>query len=946
MEAVDDHGSVLRLGGRKQRIVLAALALRDEVVPADRLMTLLWPDDQPARPEATLHVYISTLRKVLGLGSSDAARATIVRQPPGYRLVLPPGALDLARFTDLVREGRQAKSPAEALDRWDAAAALWRGALLADLADEPFVQVAAVRLAEQRREAILASFQAMLDLGRCAEVVTALEELAVDEPSDERVWALLMTALYRSGRQVGAASTFSRAREALLDAAGVDPSPALRDLQERILRHDPTLGAGPAATSPARVLPAPGRAQWSTLGQALVGRDKVISAVVDQLGPGATVTVCGPAGAGKSAIAAAVASRRVEAGGAVAWVSLDDRVRVGDATASIGSLVDAALASVTAGVTELLVVLDGGDDQAVDVREFVAESTHRVILSRRAPLSIDDEIVVEVSALEPGAARDLFLQRAARAQDPGSAPPSRELVDQICAAVDCLPLGVELAAAQLRSMSAADLSAWLAGQVHRISDPDRDGPTRHSSLGAAFAGAVASLGPLHLDDLVRLTVFRGGWDLEAHRTVLGSDSVARLDALVRAGLVWPDRSGVRFRYRIPSAVRDLVLDGREVDTDTRRAHAIHFAGEARRWRAQRHGYEARKAAAALAADEANVSVALMAALELDDDLAATVGVAIGSLFYTPARLPWLDERLAELVSRGAGNDQDRPRLRVMWGHTRYLRGHEDQAAQLFRSAVDELELTDDLAIRARTVLAQIAADHGDMDAIDLICDAVSAGERSGRPELLTQALDAAILIAIMLGELTRARAWAADKLELEVARRDDFGRAFTTLRLAWIAYLSHDDSEAERMAGEAIDLARQVGAQIVDTYATAILGQSLIDRDPAASLTPLVSSALTLIDEGVPLDVADAVLAVAASCARGGDDVVAIRLAAFADRCFADANIVRPAYLRRLDAAVRTAWERLEPDAALRAGRVGRMLCAEDVRVTLVALHRTFDRGS
>lgn len=160
LEAVDDSGSVLSLGGRKQRIVLAALAISPEVVSTDHLIDCVWADDPPPRPEATLQVYLSTLRKMLqpnGVG--------IERRPPGYRLTLPPGSLDLQRFSTLVGEAR-CVDPAISLDRYDRAAALWRGPLLADLADEQFVRVASVQLVEQRRAALVGEMQALLGLGR------------------------------------------------------------------------------------------------------------------------------------------------------------------------------------------------------------------------------------------------------------------------------------------------------------------------------------------------------------------------------------------------------------------------------------------------------------------------------------------------------------------------------------------------------------------------------------------------------------------------------------------------------------------------------------------------------------------------------------------------------------------------------------------------------------
>lgn len=280
-----------------------------------------------------------------------------------------------------------------------------------------------------------------------------------------------------------------------------------------------------------------------------------------------------------------------------------------------------------------LVVLDGGDDLAADLRELLAGPSFPVLLARRSPLGAPAETVVEIPALDAPAARSLFRLRAARLPSAASAELAGDpLIDAICAAVDRLPLGVELAAAQLRSHSPQDLRLRLEHRVDRLADPDRPGPVRHRSLGAAFSDAVETLGPDPLDDLVQATVFRGGWNLDAYRAVIGVDAVDRLEQLVSAGLVWPDRSGLRFRYRIPAAVADLVTDGREIRTATVRAHAAHFAGEAQRWRMQRGGFEAVQAAQAIALDAANVEAAMQNALGVNDDLAAAVTLACGNLF--------------------------------------------------------------------------------------------------------------------------------------------------------------------------------------------------------------------------------------------------------------------------------------------------------------------------
>jgi DNA-binding SARP family transcriptional activator/predicted ATPase len=925
LEVVDDNGSVVAPGGRKQRIVLAAMALTREVVSADRLADLVWGDDPPASPFATLQVYVSTLRKLL---ATSGAPQVIARQAPGYRLGIPDDSIDLRYFERLLREAQEASEPSVRLDRLDRATALWRGELLADLADEPFVEVAAARLNRLRREATALEMEALIALERYGDAIVRLEDMVRAEPSEERLWSLLMTSLYRVGRASDASAAYARARDQMFDEAGVEPSPQLAELQRQILSHELPVPARHEAPQSE-----PQRGLWVALGRGLVGRDAEVSGVSGALGDDAVVTVTGPPGSGKSALAAAAALRSSLP---VAWVSLDDRAS-GARTLMVGAMI--AEAERAAGSDGALIVLDGGDGQADEVRAAVDGLAGRsVLLARVAPLGVRNERVVALPPLPAGDAVALFRDRAARVLATGGALPD-DLVGTICESVDRLPLGIELAAAQLRTMALADLAERVAERIDALNDPRHAGPIRHRSLGGAFEEAVTRLDASGRDDLVQLAVFRGGWNLDAMRAVLGAASTDRLDNLVQAGLVWPDRSGLRFRYRLPTAVRDLVLADGAAREETRRAHAVHFAAEARRWRFQRVGYEARQAAEAIRLDEPNIVAAFEFALELDDDFATSVAISLGNLFYTPERLPWLDERLGQLVARDAGVGADRHRLKVMYGHCRYLRAGSEVAVPLLEQAAAHLDPCDDQAIRARTLLAQIAVDRGDPRAVALVDEAVESARNTARPELLSQTLDSAVLVAIIAADLETARRWALDKLDLDAARRDDFGRSFTLLRMSWIAYLSGEDGEARRLSTEAGELARELGNETVQMYAQGILGQALLDQDLDAAGFPLIEAAKRLVDEGVPLDTADAVVATAAWCASTGREAVALRLLAAADQRYAAEGMSRPWYLARLLGPVEQAAVRMPADDVDRCRRMGAVFTDGDLRTVLDTLH-------
>ena len=231
LEARLDNGPI-ELGPRKQRAVLAMLALEVErTVSVDRLVEGLWGESPPSSAPKMVQLYVSRLRRVL-----DGNGARIVTRGRGYELQLSEVAVDAVRF-ELLLDTR----PREAL-------ALWRGAPLADLADEPFAAVEIRRLEELRLRATELAIDADLAAGRHAEVIGELDALVVQEPLRERLRAQRMLALYRSGRQADALEAYRDARAALVEL-GIEPGEELHALHHAILEHDPRIAAPPAAAT-------------------------------------------------------------------------------------------------------------------------------------------------------------------------------------------------------------------------------------------------------------------------------------------------------------------------------------------------------------------------------------------------------------------------------------------------------------------------------------------------------------------------------------------------------------------------------------------------------------------------------------------------------------------------------------------------------------------------
>ena len=308
------------------RTLLARLLVAvDTVVPTDRLVDDLWRGDPPASAGHALRVYVSNLRRLLEPDRAPGiAPGVLITRRPGYLLSVPGDRTDAGRFEGLVAEGTQAFSAgrvADASTAFTAALGLWRGALLADLVDEPFVEAEAARLGELRWVAVERWAEAELALGRHAELVGELEALIRERPFQEGLWAQLIVALYRAGRQADALATYQRLRTLLVEERGLEPSPPLRQLEAAVLRHDPELAvpaAIPAAAAATVTQPEDGRFRASAPPAAertpFVGREPELAELdrlLDQAvaGTGGLLLVGGEPGVGKSRFVEEVAAR-------------------------------------------------------------------------------------------------------------------------------------------------------------------------------------------------------------------------------------------------------------------------------------------------------------------------------------------------------------------------------------------------------------------------------------------------------------------------------------------------------------------------------------------------------------------------------------------------------------------------------------------------------------
>ncbi|MFJ9567877.1 BTAD domain-containing putative transcriptional regulator [Streptomyces fuscichromogenes] len=511
----------------KIRAVLATLLVcANEVVSVDSLIDELWGENPPRTATTTLQVYISQLRKMLQAFDPEFGRGTLVTRPPGYALHLDPAHLDLTVFEELHHSGREAllrRDHAAAADLQRRALALWRAPLASDTPHGALLARTAVRLAETRSAALEQRVRAELQLGRHLDLVAELRSIVAEMPMREEFHALLMVALYRSGRQADALHVFAQLRRALVEELAIEPGSRIQQLHQRILAGDGELLRSPAvpapATAPAAAVvvtgPAvpggPGTQQLPARDPAFAGRTEDL----DRLGvllrdvpAGGCVAVAGAAGVGKTALAVAAAHELdarfpdgrvfVEltdpdlASPAGALAELLRRLGVsGPLPSDLGEL-RSLLRRSTEGRRVLLVLDGSGCAELIRPLLPATSGSTALVTCRRVPAGLTAR-VLELNVLPPDEARDLFIAAAGRRLPLRGAEAQVREVAELCGG---LPLALRAAAARLASRphwGPKMLAARLRDERRRLPELTAAAPGFHDRLRSSYEEAPPDL---------------------------------------------------------------------------------------------------------------------------------------------------------------------------------------------------------------------------------------------------------------------------------------------------------------------------------------------------------------------------------------------------------------------------------------------------------------------
>jgi predicted ATPase/DNA-binding SARP family transcriptional activator len=639
LQLVNQRGDVIALSGAKVRTLLCRLALdAGHVVPTDQLLEDLWGGAQPENPSNALQGVVSRLRRALGPPD------LILNRGSGYALDLADEDLDTAAFHRLAALGRSAQAgghPEEALALFDRALSLWRGPPMVDFAYEDFAQSAIGQLLEAKATVLEDRADALLCLGRHAEVVSDLEVLIDEYPLREGLRAQLMVALYRSGRQAEALRAFQAARAVLGEELGIDPGADLRRLEAAILAQDPSLD--PPALRVSEVPPILGRR--TNIGAPitpLVGRQVELQDVGGLILSERLVTLTGPGGVGKTRLAVEVARARAPELSAGAWLA--ELAPITDPAAVAPTIVTALDAADTAtpplqrlteylADKEILLVIDNCEHVIAEAARVVLELLGScpkltILATSREPLGVPGERSWSTPPLNLADAVALFNMRATAADrhfvlDRKAEP----VVMDVCQRLDGMPLAVELAAARVPAFDIEAIAQRLSDRFRLLTGGARTALARHQTLRAVVDWSYDLLFDDERRLFDRLSVFAGSSTLAAAESVCAggdlpaSEVADTLSRLVSKSLVLAERDGSGTRYRLLQTLADYgrehLLASGEL-SELRRLHAGHYLGLARLSDAAWQGADQLAWMAAVQADLDNLRAAMTWAVERQD----------------------------------------------------------------------------------------------------------------------------------------------------------------------------------------------------------------------------------------------------------------------------------------------------------------------------------------
>jgi predicted ATPase/DNA-binding SARP family transcriptional activator len=850
-------GELVPVPTGKASELLVRLALdAGVVVGAERLIDDLWAAEALTTRRNTLQSKVAMLRRALRDPS------VIESGELGYRLVVEPSEVDaLAAPGQVATASRllEAGDDRGAADLCASTLQLYRGDLLPAAGDGDWVNPHRARLHETRMTLVEIGLSARVRLGDVRDVVGELEAAVAAYPFREGLWELLITALYRAGRQADALATYQRVKDQLATELGLDPGPNLQRLEERILTQHASLGA--SARGRGLVDPETPVGNLPSMSADLVGRDAEVAAVCARLDHERLVEVVGPGGIGKTAVALATGRRLSSSGGAGAggvWLArLETAVTADDVIDTLVAALDVpgeeALFERLRG-TDALVILDNCEHvvdaaAALAVRLLDAVPGLRILCTSQVPLDVDGEAVVELEPLALLDAAALFVHRAsAQRLQPSS---SEVAVLDLCRALDGLPLAIELAAARTKTLSIEEITRRLDDRFHVLSDPTSRRPERRRSLKSTIRWSYDLLFPDDQRGLWALATFSGGASLPAVEFVLQAldvpaaaaiDVVGRLASrsLVIVDDVPASPSAVTIgaaqhstRYRLLDSIRAFALDALAdagLSASALGAHATWFADAAGSSTAGvRSSHQAEHLAFARA-ERANIDAALAWSASHDAWQSLNIVNGFGWAWVVLGDSRGAQRILAALeVAGDAGAPRERAGALLLAAWLEASTGHLELARSHIAAASELADTISDVELQARSAyhLAYVVSHHGEFQ---------QALELTDRSRALLDGLDRPWDQAANGLFAARAAIFAGDP-ERGVDALERVGDWLRTVKDPWLhvrheaalgelARVQHRFDDAVLHIGRAAQRSRDLGFRQTEAFQVSSLGRA------------------------------------------------------------------------------------------------------------------------
>ncbi|MDX6728260.1 MAG: hypothetical protein QOK49_3065 [Baekduia sp.] len=819
-------GHLLSVPGGKTSELLVRLAVEaGQFVPAERLVDDLWAGAVTRRN--TLQSKVARLRRALGDPS------VILSGAGGYTLAVEPAAVDafcVLRDAATAARRRDAGDRRGAVEMSAAALERYRGDVLHSTGD--WAAPHRARLEEARAQLIETQFSARLQLGEV--VIGELEAAVATYPYQEGLWELLITALYRGGRQADALAAYQRVRARLADELGLDPGPALKQIERQVLTQDPALRLADRAAE-AGNLP--------SLSSELVGRNDEIAVLSQLLDVKRLVEVVGPGGIGKTAVAIATGRALSGVPGGV-WLARLEAAQTAD---DVLDTMIAAL-SVTGGEAALLerlrsagglVILDNCEHvmhAAATLAERLLDAAPglRILCTSQVALDIDGEVVFELAPLSLADAVELFTRRAARQGHLGE-------VRDLCRSLDGLPLAIELAAARTKTLSVEEITRRLDDRFSVLSDPTSRKTERRRALRATIGWSYELLFPDDQRGLWALATFTGGAPLPAVESVVEVLDVPRSAAIDVIGrlasrslvIVDDDGGGSAPRYRLLDSIRAFALEAMTDEGLIDRGldgHAAWFAAAAA---SSTEGVRSARQAEHLSfarTERANIDAALVWSADNDPLRALDIVNGFGWAWIVLGDSRGAQRILAALDAAGDTapvTDRAGALLLAAWieastGHLDPARRHVAAASELADAIADA-----DLQARCGYYLAYVLSHHGEWaQALELTARSKALYDGLDRP--WDQAANAlfASRAAISAGDRMRA-AEARDQVQHSLRMVDDpWLRVRRDAMLGELARIEHRFDDAVGDIGRAAETSGRLGFLQTEAYQVSSLGRA------------------------------------------------------------------------------------------------------------------------